>query len=155
MMNDFEITELDRRISNLIQIGTIAEADYEKAKLKVIIGNIITDWLPWLTRRAGSDSDWWAPEVGEQVVILSPSGELKQAVILPSIYQSAYPAIDDSPDISKFTYKDGTIIKYNRLSHKMDIDIVSSGSIEIKVGNSKIFMDGSSIKISSDRIDLN
>ena len=48
MMNGFEITELDRRISNLIQVGTVSEADYSNAKLKVKIGEIITDWLPWL-----------------------------------------------------------------------------------------------------------
>ena len=66
------------------------------AKLKVKIGDITTDWLPWLTHRASNDTSWWAPEVGEQVIVLAPSGELHQAVIMPSIYQSAHPAIDNN-----------------------------------------------------------
>ena len=147
MMNGFEITELDRRISNLIQVGTVSEADYPNAKLKVKIGEIITDWLPWLTRRSSNDTTWWAPEVGEQVIVLAPSGELKQAVILPALYQNAHPAIDDNVDISKTVYKDGTFTTYNRDSHIMTVNVNNEGKIEVVIGASTITMIDTEIEL--------
>jgi phage baseplate assembly protein V len=171
METSFAITELDRRLSNLIQIGTVFATDYPNAKVKVKIGDIITDWLPWLTHRASNDTTWWAPEIGEQVIVLAPSGELHQAVILPSIYQSAHHAIDNNVDVSKTVYKDGTKTQYNRDSHVMTVDVNSAGkveviiggsaitmvdsSIELKNGGSSILITGSNITISSPRIDWN
>lgn len=148
-MNGFDITELDRRISNLIQIGTVKEADYLKAKLKVKIGEITTDWLPWLTKRASNDTTWWAPEVGEQVIVLAPSGELKQAVILPALYQNAHPAIDDNADVSKTVYKDATFTRYNRDSHVLTVNVNKEGKIEIIIGDSIITMIDTEIKINN------
>ncbi|MDA0308931.1 MAG: phage baseplate assembly protein V [Proteobacteria bacterium] len=147
MMNSFEITELDRRISNLIQVGTVSEADYSKAKLKVKIGEIVTDWLPWLTKRASNDTTWWAPEVGEQVIVLAPSGELTQAVILPALYQNAHPAIDDNVDVSKTIYKDGTFTTYNRDSHVLTVDVNKDGKVEVIIGASTITMTNTNIKL--------
>ncbi|MCE3232491.1 MAG: Phage baseplate assembly protein [Rickettsiaceae bacterium] len=171
MESSFAITELDRRVSNLIQIGTVVAANYEHAKLKVKIGDITTDWLPWLVTRASNDTSWWAPEVGEQVIVLAPSGELHQAVIMPSIYQSAHPAIDTSEDVSKTVYKDGTTTRYDRDSHLLTVDVNSAGkveviigastitmvdaSIELKNGGSSILVTDSGIKLSSARIDFN
>ena len=146
-MNSFEITELDRRISNLIQVGTVSEADYSKAKLKVKIGEIVTDWLPWLTKRASNDTTWWAPEVGEQVIVLAPSGELTQAVILPALYQNAHPAIDDNVDVSKTIYKDGTFTTYNRDSHVLTVDVNKDGKVEVIIGASTITMTNTNIKL--------
>ena len=147
MMNSFEITELDRRISNLIQVGTVSEADYSKAKLKVKIGEIVTDWLPWLTKRASNDTTWWAQEVGEQVIVLAPSGELTQAVILPALYQNAHPAIDDNVDVSKTIYKDGTFTTYNRDSHVLTVDVNKDGKVEVIIGASTITMTNTNIKL--------
>ncbi|MDA0782416.1 MAG: phage baseplate assembly protein V [Proteobacteria bacterium] len=171
MMQGFEVTELDRRLSNLIQVGTVLEADYPNAKLKVKIGDITTDWLPWLTMRASNDTTWWSPEIGEQVMVLAPSGELKQAVILSAIYQNAHPAIDDNDDVSKTVYKDGTITRYNRDTHVLTVDVNKDGKVEIiigastitmtntnielKNGGSSILITDSNIKLSTPRIDLN
>jgi len=148
-MQGFDITELDRRVSNLIQIGKVVEADYPNAKLKVEIGDIITDWIPWLTKRASNDTTWWAPEVGEQVLVLAPSGELKQAVIMPALYQNAHPAIDDSEDVSKTVYKDGTLTRYNRDTHVLTVDVNKEGKIEIIIGDSIITMIDTEIKINN------
>jgi phage baseplate assembly protein V len=147
MESSFAITELDRRLSNLIQIGTVVGADYPNAKLKVKIGDITTDWLPWLTHRASNDTTWWAPEVGEQVIVLAPSGELHQAVIMPSIYQSAHPAIDTSENVSKTIYKDGTTTTYNRESHVLTVDVNSAGKVEVIIGASTITMFDASIEL--------
>tara|TARA_B100001564_G_C20610453_1_gene657345 strand:+ start:392 stop:910 length:519 start_codon:yes stop_codon:yes gene_type:complete len=172
MMEDqFTLMDLDRRISNLIQLGKVVEADYPNAKLRVEIGDITTEWLPWLARRASFDNTWWSPEIGEQVIVLAPSGEINQAVILPSVYQQAHSAPADSPEVHKTVYKDGTVIQYDRENHVLTANVNSAGrieliigastitmvdaQIEIKNGGSSIVVTASGIKLAGDRIDLN
>ena len=38
---------------NLIRTGTVAEVDLETAICRVNTGDNVTDWLHWLTSRAG------------------------------------------------------------------------------------------------------
>ena len=48
---------------------------------------IVTAWLPWLTARAGTVLTWSAPSLGEQVLLLAPTGDLAQAFVLPAVYR--------------------------------------------------------------------
>ena len=67
--------EIVRRLENVVRLGTVAEVRYETpARCRIKTGDLVTDWLPWTTARAGGDRSWWAPEVGEQVIVLSPGG---------------------------------------------------------------------------------
>ena len=91
MSDDFEITELNRRLANLIRLGKVEEIDLAAARVKVRIGELLTAPLPWLTQKAGADKSWWAPEVGEQIVVFSPSGDPAQGVVLGAIFQQAFP----------------------------------------------------------------
>ena len=86
-MIEFETTELNRRLANLIMLGKVVEADCTQTtpKLKIKVGELQTAWLPMLTQRAGPDLSWWPLEVGEQVVVLSPSGELAQGIVLGAL----------------------------------------------------------------------
>lgn len=124
------ITELERRQSNMLRVGTIAEADYARARVRVSIGPLLTAWLPWLTQRASKTSTWHAPEVGEQVLVVSPAGELAQAVVIPALYQSAHPANADNPDIARITFADGAVLEYDRAAHRLAADIPGSASIK-------------------------
>lgn len=74
--HSFNIAELQRKLANIVRIGLVKEIDYEKAKVRVKIGEFLTDWLPWITERAGKDTSWAPPDIDEQVVVLSPFGEL-------------------------------------------------------------------------------
>jgi phage baseplate assembly protein V len=126
------LTELERRQASTLRLGTIAEADYKRARVRVKIGPLLTAWLPWLTHRASKNITWHAPEVGEQVLVLAPSGELTNAVVLPAIYQSAYPAPTDNPDIARLTFDDGAVLEYDRAAHKLTADIPGSADIKLK-----------------------
>ncbi len=67
--HNFAISELNRKLANIIRIGLIKEVDYEKARVRVKVGEFLTDWLPCITTRAGEDSIWFPPSIDEQVVI--------------------------------------------------------------------------------------
>lgn len=129
--------DLHHRFSRLITVGTIAEADYETARVKVTVGEWITTWLPWITARASNDVDWWSMEVGEQVLVLSPCGDMAQAVVIGSVYQGQQQNVVEDIDpeqrqnIHRIQYQDGTIIEYDRLNHKLKADV--KGDVELIV----------------------
>ena len=93
-----DISELFRRVSNIIRIGKVISVDYTKAKAKVKIGNLTTDFMPWLTP---STSAWIPLKNGEQVLVLSPNGDLRMGMILPALYQNTKsPPAHDSNKIT-------------------------------------------------------
>ena len=87
------VMDLRRRVDRIVRPGAVAEVDLARALVRVRYSEApdeaVTDWLPWLTHRAGDDRTWWAPSVGEGVLILAPSGEMAAAAALPALYQAA------------------------------------------------------------------
>ena len=134
-MSNARLGELERRLSNTIRPGTVLEADYAKARLRVTMGDNTSAWLPWLTSRAGEDRTWHAPEIGEQVIVIAPGGELSAGYVMPGgVYKNDYPANADKAEISRTTYKDGAVIEYDREAHAHLIEL-PEGSATVKVGD--------------------
>jgi phage baseplate assembly protein V len=134
-MSNARLGELERRLSNTIRPGTVLEADYAKARLRVTMGDNTSAWLPWLTSRAGEDRTWHAPEVGEQVIVMAPGGELSAGYVMPGgVYKNDYPANADKAEISRTTYKDGAILEYDRENHTHLLQL-PEGSATVKVGD--------------------
>ena len=150
-----DMTEAERRLSNVVMLGQVAELDAERARVRVQAGPILTAWLPFATVRAGLDRTWHAPEAGEQVVLVAPGGDLNQAVVVGSLYRDAYPPPADSADISRTEWQDGAALAYDRQLHHWRLSGPAGGKIVLEVGPSKIEMSDAGIKITGPRIDLN
>ena len=150
-----DMTEAERRLSNLVMLGQVAELDAKKARVRVQAGPILTAWLPFATVRAGLDRTWHAPEPGEQVVLVAPGGDLNQAVVVGSLYRDAYPPPADSADISRTEWQDGAALAYDRQLHHWHLSVPAGGKIVLEVGPSKIEMSDSGIRLTAPRIDLN
>jgi phage baseplate assembly protein V len=131
----FNLNDLARRLANIIRLGQIFAVDYEAAKARVKIGNLETDWLPWITANSSTTKNWNPPEIDEQVIVLSPCGELNQGVILPSLYRSNTP--ENSGDIKSVTFADGSKISFDKTSGNLDLDIKGNATIKI-AGNAQI-----------------
>ncbi|WP_264339125.1 MULTISPECIES: phage baseplate assembly protein V [unclassified Wolbachia] len=151
--HSFAISELNRKVANIIRIGLVKEINYEKAKVRVKIGEFLTDYLPWITSKAGKDRDWCPPDIDEQVVILSPLGELSLGVVLPGIYQQKYSAPENKKEINSVKFQDGTKLSYDKDKHHLEIEVVDK--ITLKAGESSIEMTKERIKLKGRRIDLN
>ncbi|MDA9573342.1 phage baseplate assembly protein V [Rickettsiales bacterium] len=142
----YALSDLAKRLSNIIRIGTIFEINHQTAKARVKVGELETDFLPWANSNSGSNNSWNPPEIDEQVIILSPSGDLSQAVILPSFYKNN--ASDSDQNIKSITYQDGSKISFNVSSGTLDLDL--KGDVTIKVvGNANIESDNINITASS------
>ncbi len=48
-----QLTEIMRLITNLIRIGVVTEVDRENWLCRVKTGDLETNWISWLTLRAG------------------------------------------------------------------------------------------------------
>lgn len=129
-MTGFDMTEANRRLSNLISIGTVEEVDYATATARIRFGDVVTAPLSMSALRAGGNRAWAPYEVGEQVVVAAPSGNLASGVILGAIYADAAPANGDSADLHRVTYANGAVIEYDRAANHFRMNL-AGGSVEI------------------------
>ncbi|WP_205744248.1 phage baseplate assembly protein V [Dickeya lacustris] len=141
-MNTYEyLSEIQRALRNLIRIGVITDVDTKQARCRVQTGGIVTGWLHWLSRRAGSSREWWAPSVGEQVLILSIGGELNSAFVLPGIYSEQHPAPSTSADACHIHFPDGAIVEYEPATSALKVTgiktatVVASDSVTVTTRN--------------------
>lgn len=128
-----------RLIRNLIRIGIVVETDLSSGMCRVQTGGIKTTWLNWLTSRAGHSRVWWAPSVGEQVLLLAIGGELDTAFVLPGIFSDDHPAPSASPDAIHIAFPDGAVIEYEPENGALTVsgiktaDVTASDSITATV----------------------
>ena len=120
-----------RLIENIIQLGLISQTDLSTGRARVKIGELETDFLPFATGRAGKNISWSAPEIGEQVIVIAPSGILEQAVIGGSIYQSAFPMPSDKDNIHMFKFSDGAEFTYDTEGKHLIAKLPSGGKMTI------------------------
>ncbi|EKN6417059.1 phage baseplate assembly protein V [Yersinia mollaretii] len=129
MNTQTQITEILRLLRNLIRIGTVAEVDLDNALCRVATGDNTTGWLNWLTLRAGQSRSWWAPSLGEQVLILSLGGELDTAFVLPGIFSDDFPPPSASADGLYITFPDGATLHYEPDSGELRADGITTAVI--------------------------
>ncbi|OIX91497.1 baseplate assembly protein [Serratia fonticola] len=106
------LSELARTVRNLIRIGVVVDVDIDEGRCRIQTGGNTTDWLNWLTCRAGRSRTWWAPSIGEQVLVLALGGELDTAFVLPGVYSDDFPSPSASADAFHISFPDGAVIEY-------------------------------------------
>lgn len=133
------LQELARAIRNLIRSGVVTEVDIVQGLCRVQSGGIQTTWLNWLTTRAGRSRTWWAPSVGEQVLLLAIGGELDTAFVLPGIFSDDNPSPSASADAWHVLFPDGAVMEYEPETGALTVsgiktaDVTASESITATV----------------------
>lgn len=148
--SQFAVAELRRRMENMLLIGVIEKV--KDAEAQVRSGEMISDWLPVLQRRAGKDSEKWDFEKGEQVLVVCPSGDIDNGVIVGAIHQKNVP--DGKGKVTKFS--DGSVLRHEVSDgHKISFDLKGKCQIEIKAENFSLFVGNDGvIKLKGKRIDV-
>ena len=98
--------ETQRRLHNIATIGTVIKIDADKALMRLAVGDNETDWVNIPTIAAGAISVWRCPSVGEQYLLVSPSGELANAIPVISLYSDHNPSPSTNPDEIRIRYND-------------------------------------------------
>lgn len=124
------LTEIMRLITNLIHTGVVTEVDRENWLCRVKTGDLETNWINWLTLRAGKSRTWWKPSVGEQVVLFSLGGNLETAFALPAVYSNQFPPPSGSEDGNVTEYPDGGWFEYEPATGRWYVRGIKSMVIE-------------------------
>lgn len=125
---NYIVRDLQRRMANMIRRGRVHSVDFEQSPPRVKVEyekGAVTGWLPWISGRESNKhrTDWEPLAIGEQVIILSESGELSAGVVLPSLPDATSQVPSTSPDEHVSRYEDGTMFIYNRKTHTLTIDV--------------------------------
>lgn len=124
------LADISRRLESLIRTGTIAEVDLAGPRVRVVSGGLTTNWLPWLELRAGDTRTWNPPTVGEQVVLLCPSGEPGTGIVLGALESTTHPAPDSSASTHVTLYPDGARICYDHASGALTATGIKTGMVQ-------------------------
>lgn len=161
-IQELALPDLERRTANAIRYGTVLAVDLANARVRIKSGEIETAWLPWSTGRASAAKRRWdPPEVGEQVVVLSPTGDLRQGLVLTGVFQQSAAAPSANANKDTTVYGDGTVIEYDRASHTLLADLgptkitATRTALVLECNGSKIELDAAGIRFTATRIDLN
>lgn len=153
-----QIADILRRIDNMIRHGIIAQVDHgdpaqnKLPKCRVQTGAILTGWLPFYARRAGSTNEWDPVSIGEQCTVFSPGGELAQGVALVGLYSDANPPCSNHPAVHRTEWANGDYVEHNAETGAYSLK--ASGHVNIEAARLTIQCSGAVI-INGSRIDLN
>lgn len=127
------LTELARRLENMIRLGTVAEVDHDgpRPRVRVQTGKLLTTFRPFLTLRAGTTRTWNPPTVGEDCVLFSLSGDPAQAIALVGLNSESHPAPANSPDLDRTEYPDGALIQYDHAAHLLTAILPEGGKVQL------------------------
>lgn len=125
------LAEINRLLENLIRFGTVAEVQHVPPRVKVQTGGMLTTWLPWLAWRAGESREWDPPTVNEQVLLLSPSGQLANGVAVTGLFSDLITANGDRAGLHRRTYADGAVVEYDSVAHHLVATLPDGGTTEL------------------------
>jgi phage baseplate assembly protein V len=123
--------DLPRQSNNQIRIGTVAVVDLAAARCRVQTGEIRTDFVPWFVPRAGDTIEWSAPSIGEQVLLLSPGGDVTGAVALRGLYSDQFAAPSGSESVHLVRFPDGALVQYDHASHELVATLPGGGKATV------------------------
>lgn len=141
------VAELERRVSGGMRHGTVAEVDAAGGRMRLNMGpstaggDTLSPWVPY-AQIGGALKVHSPPSVGQQMTLLAPGGDLRQAVALPLTFSDAEPDPSSAPDEHVLTFGSVTIT-------------IAGGSVTVAVGGSTLVMDGASITMNAGTISLN
>lgn len=118
-----ELTDIRRRLDNMIRVGVITEVNLSDNTCRVQSGQLHTNFLPWVTPRAGRARLWWPPEVGEQVTIYSLGGQTGPDLtgfVGPSLYCDNNPPPSRESGVLVIQFDDNARLSYDSNSSSLD-----------------------------------
>jgi phage baseplate assembly protein V len=134
------VQDLQRRVNNLLRPGRIIAVDPKAETVRVRLSDgdgsegslpLDTPWITVMQERAGETSSWEFPEIGEQVMVLSPGGELSGGMVGHAIHYADRPSPSTDPKVKIHRFSDGFAFSYDQTTHTLLISRPSELSIVI------------------------
>lgn len=129
------IDQLESVLSNLIRVGTVTSRE-PKSRVRVEFkdrGNLQSYSLQVLGKNTLENKDNWMPDIDEPVICLFLPIGIEQGFVVGSYYPDNIEHPDSNLERRGVTFKDGTIVRYDREAHSLEVNIPESGNLAITV----------------------
>lgn len=111
--------EPDRTIGDLLRVGLVETVDLEAGKVVVSFGDQTTPPIDWLMI-VGDTTVWIPPTQGQQILVVTPEGDVEQAIALNGLPSSAFaPLFLGLKNAIRFA--DGAQVSYDPEAEQLDI----------------------------------
>ena len=117
------LSEQQRRLHNIATIGTVFDVNPDDQTMRLDVGDNQTDWLPIPALAAGQVRVWRCPSVGEQFLLVSPSGELANAIPVLSLYSNQHPSPSNDPNEIRVRFNDSDFLSVNTQDSQLTLKI--------------------------------
>lgn len=126
--------DINRRLENLIRFGTIKTVNPSKPipLVTVDLDDIVTPEIRFFNARSGDDSTWDPPSLDEEVMVISPCGEIgPTSVVFYGLYNGKHPSPYDDLNKKIRVFADGCVIAYDVAAHHLSAILPPMGIIEV------------------------
>ncbi|MBB4005805.1 phage baseplate assembly protein V [Allorhizobium taibaishanense] len=88
-----EVAALRRAVQGMQRVGTVHAVDGDSRRMRMKFAGaegseFLSPWRPW-SEVAGSEKSWRPPTKGQQMIMLSPFGDMRQGVAVPLTFSDA------------------------------------------------------------------
>lgn len=129
-MMSFEQSETDRMLAGMLIRGTVEAVDLQAARVRMRSGEWVSAWLPWAALAAGEVRHWRPPSVGEQAMLLAPSGMPEQGTVLVGLYTQRFDQPDTAAHTVVWQMPDGARFEYNWQAGRLAVTGTKSVVVE-------------------------
>jgi phage baseplate assembly protein V len=144
----FGASETDRRLSAMMIPGTISEVQLKPLRVRVSDGD---GWTSALLRvfalSAGKVRTWRPPSIGEDAIILSPSGLPEQGLVIVGAFGNEFEQNDELDTITATDYPDGSRDSHEHEKKERTISIPAGGKLTLNVGASSLVIEDEQITL--------
>lgn len=145
----YAAAQADRMLAGLVIPCYVVGVDLAAARVRVSDGGDWTSaWVRWHAQAAGKARHWRAPSLGEQGVLVSPSGEPAQGTFVPGLYGNAGAPPDNRDHVEVWRFDDGGSLVYDWAANSYTIKL-PTGTVNIEVGSSKAVITDAAINAES------
>lgn len=144
----------DRLLASTVIPCVVVAVDLAAARVRVSDGGDWTSaWVRWHAQAAGKARHWRSPSLGEQGVLISPSGEPAQGTFVPGLYGNAGAPPDNRDHVEAWRFDDGGSLVYDWQAKRYTITL-PSGTVTVKVGGTEVVVTDNAITAKSGAITL-
>ena len=124
-----DLVELSRKLENILRFGTVHSVDHAARRCRVQSGKLLTQWLRWFEARAGETGTWNPPTIGEQCVILSPSGVVENGMVIYGAPSDVIDTPSHDPVMHVIKFPDGATFSYDHAASHLEITGIKTAAI--------------------------
>lgn len=154
-MSGYASAQHDRMLAGVAMATYVVALDLKASPpmCRVSNGEWTSAWVRWHSLAAGKARHWRAPNMGEQGMLISPSGDPAQGTFVPGLYGDAGPPPDNRGHVEVWRFDDGGSLVYDWEASTYTITL-PTGTVTIKVGASVATVTDNAVSVESTAITL-